>query len=303
MNMRIPGAFTGAAFAFGAILFATQAVAATDPLQTSMQYQADYADGPADVYSDSASASTWSMTTISKDYGRGYAASNMNGILGAQAIAGKGSGGGDVAAMRFGILSDGETPTQVTVLSEAKWETTITNNTLNPLEYSFIFHVYGPTLQTAFDSGLANVSLSISTNKHANLYVASASLAGTVLNADPRFGPSFYDMDDNSYQFGDFDAAVSIGTIAVGETFTLTYVMNAYALATNMDHNSIAYIGDPFGFNTDGPDYQMITKSVPGDQVGGVPEPASWALMIAGFGLVGLFVRRREAQKAAATPA
>lgn len=37
------------------------------------------------------------------------------------------------------------------------------------------------------------------------------------------------------------------------------------------------------------------TTLVPTDLAGGVPEPATWAMMVAGFGLVGAGVRRRRA--------
>jgi hypothetical protein len=35
--------------------------------------------------------------------------------------------------------------------------------------------------------------------------------------------------------------------------------------------------------------------AAPGIGVGGVPEPASWAMLIAGFGLTGAAMRRRAA--------
>jgi hypothetical protein len=82
----------------------------------------------------------------------------------------------------------------------------------------------------------------------------------------------------------------------------------------SIDFSIYVYIGDPnpnrdffLGFvDTDGfpslsifmPDYvafrglQFSTEPVAG--VGGVPEPASWAMLIAGFGLTGAAMRRRR---------
>lgn len=292
--MRILTLSTSTALAFGAIFFSTQALAA-DPFTADMRYQAEYGDGSSVVITDSGSDSSMAWASISESYGGGYAASNQNGILGAQAIAGGGGGNGGVAVMRgpFSTLdADADSPpVQVMVLSEARWEATITNNHDSPLDYRFIFHVYGPTLQTASDSGEARVSLNIFSDLAAgDSYAADASLVNQLLSADARYGAYSYDAATNEYHFGSFDAALSIGTIAAGASFTLTYVMTAYAYATDMEHRSLAYIGDPFNFNF-GPDYQMITSTPPG---GVVPEPASWALMLAGFGLVGLVVRRRQ---------
>ena len=42
-------------------------------------------------------------------------------------------------------------------------------------------------------------------------------------------------------------------------------------------------------------DHQITDPITPPEPTGGVPEPASWALMIAGFGLVGATLRRRRA--------
>ena len=50
--------------------------------------------------------------------------------------------------------------------------------------------------------------------------------------------------------------------------------------------------------NIDGPDaFQVSGLTVTADalpSVGGVPEPSSWALLVAGFGLVGVSLRRRK---------
>jgi len=67
-------------------------------------------------------------------------------------------------------------------------------------------------------------------------------------------------------------------------------------------HNLI-FIGDGgasnFGFNFGGANGITFTAEAGAGGNGGVPEPASWALMIAGFGLAGAALRRRTAQAAA----
>lgn len=53
--------------------------------------------------------------------------------------------------------------------------------------------------------------------------------------------------------------------------------------------------------NVDGPDaFQVAGLTVTAAQTGTVPEPASWALMLVGFGLVGASVRRRSTTTVAA---
>ena len=49
--------------------------------------------------------------------------------------------------------------------------------------------------------------------------------------------------------------------------------------------------------------FNVVNTSVFLVPLAAVPEPASWALMIAGFGLVGAAMRRRAAAAAAAVPA
>ena len=50
-----------------------------------------------------------------------------------------------------------------------------------------------------------------------------------------------------------------------------------------------------------GPPSAMLVSGLTGTaSAGGVPEPASWALMIAGFGLAGAQLRRRRTAAVAA---
>lgn len=300
--MRSPRALTGTIAALGALVAAGQVAAATpDSVEAFMSYQEDYAGAPSFQYSETNTVMPVGWVSLYQDYGHGYSASNSNGILGAQAVAGGGGGGGEAAAMRgfstFGLDEEdpgdpsGPVPTRVRTFSQATWHASVTNNALTPVDYTFIFHVYGPTLQTAVDSGEARVSLLITSTNASGSYAANASLAGTSLTADPKFGPWSFDAGSNSYRGDSFDAAVSLGTIGAGQTFTLTYVMSAEAIATDMEHGSLGYIGDPFNFDY-GPEFQVITTAV--------PEPSTWALLLGGLGLVGVAARRRTAKAAAA---
>lgn len=48
------------------------------------------------------------------------------------------------------------------------------------------------------------------------------------------------------------------------------------------------------GGDLDYDDLQFVFTNVRGVEVGGIPEPATWAMLIAGFGLVGMAARRRK---------
>ena len=43
-------------------------------------------------------------------------------------------------------------------------------------------------------------------------------------------------------------------------------------------------------------DYKLVRNTMPPQAVGTVPEPATWAMMLAGFGLIGV-VRRRDRRR------
>lgn len=302
--MKSTLARTGTALTFGTMMFASAAIAGTPALQADTYYQEKYetADDllPPFQRTEHDSGSSFAFVSHYEAHGSGYAASAANGILGAQAVVGSYSNPGEPVPMgNFNVFSldaeidnGGPIPTSVQMLSNARWEATFTNDTGQAVDYTFLFHVYGPSLQTDFNSGKASVSLQILSDRNPDIYSASINLSGTTIEADPVFQLVDYNDWTNFYHFADFDASVSIGTIAAGESFTLTYLMDAYAFTADVAQEAYAYIGDPFGMG--GPDYQMIPRVVPGDPAPGIPEPASWALMIAGFGLVGGAMRRRR---------
>lgn len=50
------------------------------------------------------------------------------------------------------------------------------------------------------------------------------------------------------------------------------------------------------GGDLDYDDLRFVFTNVGGGEVGGIPEPATWAMLITGFGLVGFAARRRKAR-------
>jgi hypothetical protein len=85
---------------------------------------------------------------------------------------------------------------------------------------------------------------------------------------------NFLVADDDS--LGSFGDAQIIFDLAAGTSY--------FAVATAFDNG----VAGPFALTIAGPG----TATLIGDE-GAVPEPASWAMMIAGFGLVGGALRRR----------
>ena len=87
-------------------------------------------------------------------------------------------------------------------------------------------------------------------------------------------------FQSNAYWIGDFDQA---GTMLAPGVSNLSY---AYSVTPT-----------PFGpaasFTANSPDQPLIFK-VTGTAAGAVPEPANWAMLIAGFGLTGATMRRRR---------
>jgi len=97
---------------------------------------------------------------------------------------------------------------------------------------------------------------------------------------------------------------VYLGATLVGSTFVVFNrddVMNQTIgfMFGPFDNFTLAYTnaaGDPF---TGGPGTNVglieVIDNVTFDEVGGVPEPSAWAMMIMGFGGVGALMRRRRA--------
>ncbi|MBB6226869.1 hypothetical protein FHS79_001031 [Polymorphobacter multimanifer] len=99
---------------------------------------------------------------------------------------------------------------------------------------------------------------------------------GSVDSGGPAFDPAGYFINDQRTQLSDNDGPR--GVFQVG----------------TVDFSVLA--GDGYGFYVYSSDGLLGRGKL---TVGALPEPGSWALMIAGFGLVGASMRRRRAVTAA----
>lgn len=83
-------------------------------------------------------------------------------------------------------------------------------------------------------------------------------------------------------------ARLLYGTIFFDTGLPYSYARSDFFMATN----SASY----FEFNLVNPTWQgdVVTGGLSGSYLATVPEPATWAMMIIGFGLVGSVVRRRQ---------
>jgi hypothetical protein len=102
----------------------------------------------------------------------------------------------------------------------------------------------------------------------------------------------------NSFTFtmGSSDAGSSInysffganGGLVGGGSITMLSGYNIYTIA-----NAAAFRGIGFADNNDGAGVRFMNMSFNSVDTPVVPEPSTWAMMIAGFGLVGAVARRR----------
>jgi hypothetical protein len=86
---------------------------------------------------------------------------------------------------------------------------------------------------------------------------------------------------------------VDLGTFAAGQAFKLDYRMSCRSTGTGAG-SSFCRVGDPFTIPS-GPGFNLAGLATPSN----VPEPATWAMLIIGFGAVGLAMRRRPTAIAA----
>ena len=93
-------------------------------------------------------------------------------------------------------------------------------------------------------------------------------------------GANFAGIAGGQQQAGDLLSFDTTGLSAGSYSKTIT--LNAYSSYAGLADRTLA------------PITLTISALVTGGAVGGVPEPASWAMMLAGFGLVGTAVRRRR---------
>ena len=153
----------------------------------------------------------------------------------------------------------------------------------------------------------------------AMLSVAPAALAATTLTLTPPAadGSLSGTFGDTGVAAGDFSDTFTFAlpTGIAGATVTTNFVSN---LLNNIDFQSVTFNGQSFTLSPTGQVENGYILSLPvaaGQQtlvvngrsggngsysgtlsfaMGGVPEPASWAMMIIGFGGIGALMRRKS---------
>lgn len=136
---------------------------------------------------------------------------------------------------------------------------------------------------------------------------SSASAALTIQNYDPNLnfiGTPFTRSIDAQNRIG---SALSSGSLGIAETVTVdvgTYLAAIISAELQVQDGGFASAqADPYffidpEFAAAHPGYSLSFSQFAGnDPLGAVPEPATWILMMGGFGMVGAALRRRNKQQ------
>jgi hypothetical protein len=175
-----------------------------------------------------------------------------------------------------------------TVSSVATFNPTIDLST-TPSTYSA---TNGGTLQISGTGGFSGIS---STAGFLNGVLSFSTTVGDVITqAVPNFFV-FNDAQGGTYNYSvssvRTNAFVSLPGARSGTLFTLGDLINS-----SLGLNTPTPASLSIQFNSTGPSAfsSALTLSVPPAGMTAVPEPASWAMMISGFGLIGYTMRRRS---------
>ena len=116
------------------------------------------------------------------------------------------------------------------------------------------------------------------------------------LGVNDKTLPLFDSFKDNGDRFNprfDIDAVstrVDFGTLQPGDTLDVVYQLTAVGTTGGGEEGFVAFLGDPFEVSGTS-DAFVVTA---GPAAAAVPEPATWVLMIVGFGVVAGFAGRRR---------
>jgi hypothetical protein len=143
---------------------------------------------------------------------------------------------------------------------------------------------------------LAGLPNTLTLNVYAGGGVGGSLLGSVTQTPVPVPVPSLFGLPSLRFDVSSLGIVQTVGT---QYSFAVTSVTGPGALATRgiLQNANNPYAGGqtlPSGGYGDQPNWDLMFTT----EVAGVPEPASWALMIGGFGLVGSTLRRRRTQLA-----
>lgn len=104
---------------------------------------------------------------------------------------------------------------------------------------------------------------------------------------------SCYQVDGATISTNPFDTNFVVSTTALGDPATMWFYLIPWP---NGASNPEAVQFYDHGSYIDYVNGSLIPGNWHVEAQGGVPEPASWAMLVAGFGLIGTMMRRRAAQ-------
>lgn len=135
-------------------------------------------------------------------------------------------------------------------------------------------------------SSLFNYSLAVKT--------VSFGIVDTEISGDlvaERVGILFEDGDVQGVRYAAFESSRPLPLISPGGRLEIDYTLTAFGSTSTPETGYQAFIGDPFDFSGSGSPFRFR----PGGAIDPIPEPSTWAMLIAGFAAVGLTARRRNA--------